>query len=71
MEEMNRVMICEVISNGLIFCLLVHPCDDNNGGCEQECEKDGDKAKCQCRDGYKVDGKVCGKIFSSITYLSY
>ena len=40
----------------------VHPCDKpDNGGCNQNCTKEGDKAKCVCKEGYKLedDGKIC------------
>ena len=47
-----------------ISCFLVHPCDkQDNGGCEQECEKDGGNAKCACQEGFKLneDGQTCEK----------
>ena len=43
---------------------LVHPCDkEDNGGCQQKCEKDGDVGKCACQEGFKLagDGKNCEK----------
>ena len=47
----------------------VHPCDQNKGGCEQTCVKDGDNAKCTCREGYLVDGKSCGKELFIYSWL--
>ena len=44
-----------------IQLFLVHPCDVGNGGCEQECVKDGDVAVCACEEGFELasDGKSC------------
>lgn len=43
--------------------LLVHPCDRNdNGGCNQICNKDGDDVQCGCAAGFKFadnDNKTC------------
>ena len=47
----------------------VHPCDkDTKGGCDQTCNKDGEKAKCSCTPvDFKLgeDGKTCdpGKLY--------
>ena len=54
-------------------CQKIHPCDkETKGGCEQVCNKDGEKAKCSCdpKEDYKLeeDGS-CTKsknIFSSL-----
>ena len=47
--------------SGIFFS--VHPCDkDTKGGCDQTCNKDGDKAKCSCTPvDFKLgeDGKSC------------
>ena len=40
----------------------VHPCDQSsNGGCNQKCEKNGEEAKCGCKEEYEMtdDGKTC------------
>ena len=40
----------------------MHPCDrGTNGGCDQQCDKDGDSAKCSCMPGYELlsDNKTC------------
>ena len=46
-----------------ISYILVHPCDkDDNGGCEQICNKVGKEAECACEANYNLqdDGKKCG-----------
>lgn len=42
----------------------VESCDENNGGCEQVCLKNGDTIKCQCREGFnlKSDKKSCKDV---------
>ncbi|VEL08455.1 unnamed protein product [Protopolystoma xenopodis] len=32
----------------------LNPCLMNNGGCEQECQNIGGRARCECRDGYQI-----------------
>ena len=55
--------------NCLKFSFSVHPCDkDTKGGCQQTCNKDGDKAKCSCAPvDFKLgeDGKSCdpGRLY--------
>ena len=49
-----------------IIVLPVHPCDKpNKGGCEQICDKDGEKAVCSCVSPYdytlSANGKTCDK----------
>ena len=45
-----------------IWC-TEHPCDINNGGCEQKCNKVERAAVCGCNEGYTLgdDGKSCEK----------
>ena len=46
----------------IYFSFSVHPCDQaSKGGCHQQCEKNGDEAKCGCNEGYEMtdDGKTC------------
>ena len=48
----------------MIFLLSVHPCDKRSkGGCSQICNRNGDKALCSCKPGYKLakDGVTCDK----------
>ena len=51
------------IINFIFSLRLVHPCDkESKGGCEQTCEKDGEKVVCSCAaPDYKLagDGKSC------------
>ena len=52
--------------------LSVHICDrGNNGGCDHVCNKDGDKAKCSCREGYELaeDANTCDKSKYSQNWL--
>ena len=46
-----------------VSCVKVHPCDMNNGGCNQKCVKEGKKAACRCKKDFKLedDGKTCVK----------
>ena len=54
--------------------ISVHPCDyppNENGGCDQTCNKQGDKAVCSCNvtSVLAQDGKKCDpseSIFSSL-----
>ena len=42
----------------------VHPCDqEEQGGCEHNCVKQGSNFKCNCNEGFKLskDGKKCEK----------
>ena len=46
------------------FHCLAHPCDQNKGGCEAMCKKQGDQAVCSCIGPGKVlakDNKHCVK----------
>ena len=45
-----------------LYDFLAHPCDINNGGCDQICVRDGDNAQCACGDDYESsdDGETCG-----------
>ena len=46
------------------FHSLVHPCDQDNGGCEDKCVKEGAKFSCVCNAAGKVlghDQKSCVK----------
>ena len=45
------------------YLVLVHPCDNDNGGCDEQCERTTNTAKCKCTQPRKVlgaDGKSCG-----------
>ena len=49
----------------------MHPCDrGTNGGCDQQCDKDGDTAKCSCMPGYELlsDNKTCKSSKFSFNY---
>ena len=39
----------------------INECEDNNGGCSQECKNRPGSYKCVCTDGFKLqaDGKTC------------
>lgn len=49
----------------IIYCFFSgheHPCNINNGGCEQECKTDATaKVICDCRDGFMLaaDNVTC------------
>merc|ERR1712013_293658 len=46
-------------------CEKKHPCDqDNNGGCERICKKEGAGRSCACPEGFKLaaDNKKCEEI---------
>ena len=46
-----------------LWSFTVHPCDkETKGGCDQVCNKDGEKAKCGCNEGFRlVDETTCEK----------
>ena len=53
---------------------LVHPCEKKgNGGCEHMCNKDGDKVRCTCKEGFVLeeDGKSCetGKFENQVLVI--
>ena len=54
--------------------VTVHPCDEeDNGGCSDKCDKDGDEAKCSCpelMELIKPDNKICKPGNSSIILLA-
>ena len=42
---------------------IVHPCDEDNGGCRQICDRKGEAAKCSCKVGFTLeeDATSCEK----------
>lgn len=66
-ERKNSIWADETI-------LLEHPCDqDNNGGCERICKKEGAGRSCACPEGFKLaaDNKKCEESKLIITFYIY
>ena len=52
-------ILCSVIFD----LLLEHPCETDNGGCQQKCNIKGKEFACSCKKGFQLaeDGKACEK----------
>lgn len=55
-----------IVIQSVVLSSVLSPCAERNGGCSQECRRDGDEARCGCHSGYQLaeDGKTCeGKMY--------
>ena len=60
-DNLNNVIKCLYTHKSIYKFLSVHPCTINNGGCDHECNRDGDEAKCSCKTNFLLgaDGVSC------------
>lgn len=61
------VPVCNPLQLFVYWCIMnllitdVNECDQDNGGCEQNCDNTFGSYKCSCKDGYtlELDGVGC------------
>ena len=63
---------CRIKFSYLIFS-VIHPCDqEEKGGCEQICAKNGAVAQCSCNEGFKTsttDPKKCEESKAPVYFI--